>query len=152
MKNFRLNSLFEYKAGNFTVTNLTDAFRKSHPAIGRNTPEAAATELVLLNPASTAEERLDAAVKWENTFRALAPYSGLNTMESGDFIAVREIGLTYDFPRSLASRLGVEHASFTISGRNLYKFTKYSGTDPETNSKLLARRICTWRFVRRRFV
>ncbi len=133
MKHFRLSSLFEYKAGDFTITNLTDAFRKSHPSIGRNTPEAAATELVLLNPASTAEERLDAAVKWENTFRALAPYSGLNTMESGNFLAIREIGLTYDFPRSLASRLGVDHASFTISGRNLHTFTGYSGTDPETN-------------------
>jgi len=48
MRRFRLSSLFEYKAGNFYVNNLTDAFRKSHPLIGRNIPEASKTELILL--------------------------------------------------------------------------------------------------------
>src|SRR5213596_1175690 len=40
-RNFELNSLFEYKTGNYTITNLTDAFRNSNAVIGRNTQRAA---------------------------------------------------------------------------------------------------------------
>jgi TonB-linked SusC/RagA family outer membrane protein len=133
LKRFRLASLFEYKAGNFTVTNLTDAFRKSHPSIGRNIPEAAALEAILLNPASSAEQRLDAALKWEKKFRALAPFAGLNQQEKGDFIRVREISLTYDIPNNVTSWFGVNNASFTIAGRNLALISGYSGIDPEQN-------------------
>ena len=134
MKRFRISSLFEYKAGNFYINNLTDAFRKSHPLIGRNVPEAAKTELILLNPNSTAEERLEAANRWVREFLALAPYSGLNTIEKADFVRWRELSITYDIPRTLAARFGVRTASLTFSGRNLALFTGYSGIDPETNA------------------
>lgn len=134
LKNFRFTSLFEYKAGNFFVSNLTDAFRKSHPLIGRNIRRAAELEAILLNSDSTPEERLAAANEWVRKFQALAPYSGLNTIEKADFLAIRELSLTYQFPRRLASNLGVDNASITFSVRNLHKFTSYSGIDPETNA------------------
>lgn len=134
LKRFRLSSLFEYKAGNYYVNNLTDAFRKSHPFIGRNTPQAAATELVLLNPESTAEQRLEAANRWVREFLALAPYSGLNTIEKADFIRWRELSLAYDVPRYIAANFGVRTATITLAARNLALFTGYSGVDPETNA------------------
>ncbi len=134
MKRFRFSTLFEYKAGNYFVNNLTDAFRKSHGAIGRNTPGAAATELVLLNPSSSAEDRLEAANEWVRTYLALSPYSGLNTIEKADFIRWRELSLAYDLPRTVASSFGLRNATVSVAGRNLVLFSGYSGVDPETNA------------------
>lgn len=134
LKHFRISSLFEYKAGNYYVNNLTDAFRKAHGLIGRNTPEAAATEVVLLNPSSTAEQRLAAAVTWENTYRALSPFSGLNTIEKADFIRWRELSIAYDVPRNVVQTFGLRNATVSIAGRNLMLFTGYTGIDQEMNA------------------
>ncbi len=134
LKHFRLSTLFEYKAGNYFVNNLTDAFRKSHGLIGRNTPDAAATELILENSASSAEQRLDAANRWVREFLALSPYSGLNTIEKADFIRWREVSLAYDVPRDIAARFGLRSATISFSGRNLALFSGYSGIDPELNA------------------
>ncbi len=134
LKRFRVSSLFEYKTGNFSVTNLTDAFRKANPVIGRNIPEAAKLEAILLNPESTAEERLNAAARWVKKFEALAPFSGLNTIEKADFIRWRELSLAYEVPRYIAANFGVKTATITLGVRNLALFTGYSGIDPETNA------------------
>ena len=40
-KNWTLNTTFEFKAGNFVINNLTDAFRQANGAIGRNLPRSA---------------------------------------------------------------------------------------------------------------
>ena len=49
-----------------------------------------------------------------------------------DFIKLRELSATYTIPRSLTQRAGFERASVTLSGRNLWMWTKYEGnTDPE---------------------
>ena len=135
LRNFRFANLFEYKAGNFTITNLTDAFRQSNPVIGRNIPLAAEVESTILNPASTAQERVQAALIWANELKALSPYSGMNTMENGDFLRWREASLTYTVPAGAMGRIGVglDNIAVTLAGRNLALFTDYSGIDPETN-------------------
>ncbi|RMF94277.1 MAG: hypothetical protein D6741_12770, partial [Planctomycetota bacterium] len=134
LRHFRFAALFEYKAGNYQVNNLTDAFRKSHGLIGRNTPEAAATEMVLLNPSSTPEQRLEAAERWVKEFLALSPYSGLNTIEKADFIRMREISLAYDVPRDIAAMFGLRNATVSVAGRNLWLITGYTGIDQEMNA------------------
>lgn len=134
MKRFRLNNLFEYKAGNFYVHNLTDEFRRFHPVIGRNILRAAELEAVLVNPASTAEQRLAAADEWARNNAGLSPYDGLNAIEKADFIRWREVSLTYDMPRSIFSRFGVGNASITLAARNLLLISGYSGLDPELNA------------------
>ncbi|MGH7502911.1 MAG: SusC/RagA family TonB-linked outer membrane protein [Longimicrobiales bacterium] len=49
-----------------------------------------------------------------------------------DFIKLRELSATYTLPRTLTSRFGFERASITLSGRNLWMWTKYDGnSDPE---------------------
>ncbi len=134
LKRFRFNNLFEYKAGNYTVHNLTDEFRKSHPTIGRNIPLAAQYETILLNPASTAEQRLAAADFWVRNLYGLTPTDGLHAMEKADFIRWRELSLTYDIPTSIISRFGIGNASISVAGRNLALFSGYTGIDPELNA------------------
>ncbi|CAA9325896.1 MAG: hypothetical protein AVDCRST_MAG40-1691 [uncultured Gemmatimonadaceae bacterium] len=131
-KSWRLNTLFEYRAGNFTVTNLTTAFMNSL-GIAQNSRATATLDARLRNPATTAEERLTDALTWANDLKALSPYDGLNQNESGDFIRWRELGLTYTAPRGLASRIGASDLGITVAVRNLALFTKYSGVDPESN-------------------
>src|SRR6185436_14194046 len=60
-KNWRLYSVFEYRTG-YQIANLTDAFRSSqHATIGSNTKEYQIVEAALNNPASTPQQRLEAA-------------------------------------------------------------------------------------------
>jgi len=133
-KRFRLANLFEYKAGNFYVHNLTDEFRRFHPGIGRNLLGAVELEAILQNPASTPEQRLAAADDWARNYYGLSPYDGLNAVEKADFIRWREVSLAYDLPQSIFSRFGVSTASVSIAARNLLLLSGYSGIDPELNA------------------
>ena len=133
LQNFRFNSLFEYKFGNFYVHNLTDAFRRSHSASGRNFKRPAELESILENPVSTADQRIDAAIEWVKNFTALSPYDGLNEIEKIYFVRLREISFTYDIPKEYSNFVGVKDASLSLSGRNLMMWTDYKGADPEIN-------------------
>jgi hypothetical protein len=132
-RSWQINTLFEYKVGNYYVTNLTDAFRKANPTIGRNVKYSADLESTILNPASTGQERADALMKYVTTQLALSPYDGLNQSENGSFVRLREVGITYSAPASFAQRLGLRNVAFNLSGRDLALFTPYTGIDPELN-------------------
>ena len=131
-KRWKVATLFEYKTGNYTITNLTDAFRNASPTLGRNKMAATKVEATLLNPASTAEQRYDAAMKWLGLV-ALSPYDGANQNDPGDMIRWRELSLTYTAPASFASRIGASEMQFMFAARNLMLWTRYPGTDPEAN-------------------
>ncbi|MGQ0648681.1 MAG: SusC/RagA family TonB-linked outer membrane protein [Gemmatimonadaceae bacterium] len=132
-RNWRVSTLLEYRGGAFRVTNLTDQFRNANPLIGRNTLKAATAEATVQNPASTAQQRLQAAKDWIK-LKALSPYDGLNGSESGSMVRLRELSLTYTAPTSMAARIGAKDLALTLSGRNLFLWTPYEGTDPEVNA------------------
>jgi len=132
-RNFQISTLFEYKGGNWMVSNLTDGFRNSNPLIGRNNPRPAELDAILNNPASTGAERADALMEFATLYKELTPYDGLNLGEKGDFIRFREIGVTYNAPASFAQKLGFSNLSFNLSGRNVLLWTGYLGIDPEMN-------------------
>lgn len=132
---FQVGTLFEYKAGNYMIQDLTDAFRQSSPSIGRNTTEAASVEAALLNPASTPEQRTEAAKRWLSLV-ALSPYDGIvNQMSSGDFVRWRELSLTYNAAPSIAQKVGAREMAITLAARNLKLWTRYMGVDPEVNQQ-----------------
>jgi TonB-dependent starch-binding outer membrane protein SusC len=128
---FTLNSLFEYRFGNFYIHDLDGAFRRSHPLIGRNIRAAAEVEATLLNPSSTVEQRVAAAETWVRELQALSPYDGLNEIHEADWLRLREVSLTYRAPVGWAERFGASSLSITAAGRNLALWTKFPGTDPE---------------------
>jgi outer membrane receptor protein involved in Fe transport len=132
--NLTLSTLFEYRAGNFQITNHTEGFRYSSVNLGRNTPEAAQIEATLLNPASSAEDRLAAAKRYTETGAALAKFNGLNQVQDANFIRWREMSVTYRLPASLIGNLGADDIAVTASGRNLMLWTEYLGIDPETKN------------------
>jgi len=140
-KNFTLSTTFEYKAGNFVINNLTDAFRQANGAIGRNLPTSARTVRDYatggvdagFNPQNDANVRVNALDDWLNNTLALAPFSGLNTLEKADYISWNELSLNYKFTGSILDTFNFDRASLGVSGRNIALFTDYTGVDPRIN-------------------
>jgi TonB-linked SusC/RagA family outer membrane protein len=130
-----VNTLFEYRAGDYVVANLTDAFRRTDNRLGRNVRETAEVESTLLNPATRVEgaRRVDAALTWANELLSLAPYSGLNLVETGDFVRWRELSVSYLLPGPWSGKIGLDDVSLIFTARNLAVWTGYSGSDPEAN-------------------
>jgi TonB-linked SusC/RagA family outer membrane protein len=65
---------------------------------------------------------------------ASANLNGENSQfyESGDYLACREITLSYTFPKSILDRTRVfKSARIYVSGENLFYIKKFSGPDPE---------------------
>ena len=57
-------------------------------------------------------------------------------IESGSFLKLREVSITYELPASVLASAGhfAKKARFKVSGRNLLTFTPYSGFDPEVSN------------------
>ncbi len=62
-------------------------------------------------------------------------YDGGNRpyLEKADYVKLREVSLRYSLPTRWASLFRTNSMSFTLAGRNLALWTKYSGSDPEVN-------------------
>ncbi len=133
--NFEFSTNFEYKLGNYHTQDLTGAFRQANAVIGRNVPGTARVASIMQNPASTAEQRLEAALEWAREYRALAPMSGMNQIWTSDFMRLREVSLSYRLPAEMISGLGLDNATVTLGGRNvkMWMFGDYRGIDPEIN-------------------
>jgi hypothetical protein len=54
-------------------------------------------------------------------------------VEDGTFVKLREISATYTFNQPAVRRVFANGVELTLSGRNLYTWTDYSGYDPEVN-------------------
>lgn len=52
-------------------------------------------------------------------------------IEDGSYLRVRNVELSYSFPKSLLGRLHLNDSRVYISGQNLVTFTGYSGLDPD---------------------
>jgi len=55
-------------------------------------------------------------------------------IEDGSYLRVGEVTLGLRLPNKWASKVGMDNAKISFSGRNLKTFTKYSGYNPDVNS------------------
>jgi TonB-dependent starch-binding outer membrane protein SusC len=132
-KNWQIGTNLEYRFGNYTISDLTGAFRRASPSNGGNTRLRAETEGIMLNPASTAEQRLAAAKVNAYQLYGLSPADGMNQHFDGDFLRWRELSVTYSAPQRLAAKAGASDMRITFAARNFALWTKYPGVDPEVN-------------------
>jgi hypothetical protein len=51
--------------------------------------------------------------------------------EKGDFLALREVSLSYSLPESLVRKARLSNVRLNLSGSNLYYFTAFTGLNPE---------------------
>ena len=75
------------------------------------------------------------AVRLDEFYYSKYPFSGVSesAIEDGSFLRLRELNLRVDFPKSWNERLPFASGSLTLTGRNLWLLTNYTGIDPETN-------------------
>jgi len=132
---WELSSLFEYKMGNYFVQDLSGMFRRANATIGRNTPRAAELNAIMQNPASSADQRLEAALSWVHEIEGLSPMSGLNGIFDASWIRWRELALSYRMPTDFVEGIGLSTATLSLGVRNLnlWMLHDYPGMDPETN-------------------
>jgi len=55
-------------------------------------------------------------------------------VEDGTYLKLREVSLTYNFPKTLTEKLPFTSGKLSLIGRNVLQFTNYSGWDPEVSS------------------
>jgi len=55
-------------------------------------------------------------------------------VEDASWVRLRNISLTYTLPKKWLKNTGFVGVDLTVSGRNLWLHTNYSGVDPETNA------------------
>lgn len=51
--------------------------------------------------------------------------------EKGDYLALREITLSYSLPKKWIGKAGMQDASVYVTGQNLFYITGYDGVSPE---------------------
>lgn len=73
-----------------------------------------------------AEETPETQAEIENQF--INPF-----VHDGSFVRWRELTIRYDLPQVATEIVGLQNASLTVGGRNLYVFTDFPGQDPEGN-------------------
>lgn len=66
-----------------------------------------------------------------NVFNGTSTSGSSEYQESGDFLAVREVTLSYNLSAKFLKKINVSNLRFNITGNNLHYFTKYLGLNPE---------------------
>lgn len=60
-------------------------------------------------------------------------------IEDGSYLRIQNVTFAYNLPNHIATKVGLGSAQISVSGQNLYTFTKYSGFSPDASSSLDAK-------------
>ncbi|HEY0899805.1 MAG TPA: hypothetical protein VGD90_10755, partial [Sphingobacteriaceae bacterium] len=72
--------------------------------------------------------------KPERYYVKLREWNNEYYVEDADFLALRELGVNYDFPNVKFSGLKIDNIRIGFVARNVFMLTNYSGYSPETGS------------------
>ncbi|RYE26876.1 MAG: SusC/RagA family TonB-linked outer membrane protein [Sphingobacteriaceae bacterium] len=132
-KNFSLYLRVDFSAG-FKVLNYARAFLD-----GNYGGEVAPTQEYLTSSwkqtgdvTSIPKYNPSDASSAQNIFRGNA-VTGVSSqyIEKGDYLAIRELTLSYSVPSALLKKVKMSALRFTVTGNNLHYFTAYKGPNPE---------------------
>lgn len=115
----RISGQLDYR-GDFKQRNFTEYFRCT---------SSAANNCDAVNVLGTPLSQQAAAIAG----RTGPGFTSWGYITDGNFLALRELAVTYFAPPSWARLLRAQRVSFTLTGRNLAKWTSYPGIDPEIN-------------------
>jgi TonB-linked SusC/RagA family outer membrane protein len=119
---FRVGAQFDYRGGH-VVDNATESFRCGGGISycrGLMDPTAPLHTQAVAAAASYPDAVNGATTEW-------------GFFEPGWFIKLRELSLTFNAPDRWARLVRASRLSLTLSGRNLWTITDYTGIDPEVN-------------------
>ena len=70
-----------------------------------------------------------------NLFDGVVDSGNSQYMESGDFLAIREVTLSYSVPSNILNKLKIASLRFNLTANNIHYFTKYLGLNPEEGGR-----------------
>lgn len=125
---YRLGFTNNFRYGNFSLSIFVNAMW------GWTSPFS------MLNPSTTGRSLNQLDDGWwtsENRSNTRASLVYTNPLRhswyiSRDFARIQDVSLSYDFPSSLLGRAKISNLRVFVSGKNLYTFTKWLGSDPES--------------------
>jgi TonB-linked SusC/RagA family outer membrane protein len=88
--------------------------------------------VLVTEPTALAELNKDATI-WTPTRGRYLLHSW--AVEDGSFLRINNVTIGYSLPKALIQRIKLSQVRVYVTGNNLYTFTKYSGYDPEVNTR-----------------
>ena len=130
-KNFTLSFLFDnrYK---FDVYNSTLAQLVSN-GVAKITENRYTPTVFDGVGLTSGKQNTVSVVPGETWYRSTINYGSLYMEKDLWWIRLRDINISYDFPKPLIDKLKLSALTLTLSGRNLFIKTNYSGSDPDVN-------------------
>lgn len=128
-KNLFLSVRMDYTVGH-TVYNYARAFMNGQWKLNMNLTQEMVDNAWREQGDMTYLPRYD----WESAraqYNLIPNRVGQEYYERGDFLALREVTLSYSLPQRILTSINVERISFNITGNNLHYFSKYKGLNPE---------------------
>jgi TonB-linked SusC/RagA family outer membrane protein len=116
-KRVRIQALLDYRGGNAYYNN-TERIR----CVSRQNCNG------FMNPLSSFEEQAMVVGTLNDPTKTLDGF-----FQSGDFVKLREVSISWDLPTSWAAQMRSKSARLSVSGRNVWKHTLYKGVDPEND-------------------
>jgi len=116
-RRLRVQGLMDYRGGHLAYNN-TERIR----CVSRQNCNG------LANPGSSFEEQAMVVATRDHPSKTLDGF-----YQPGWFWKLREVSVRYSLPSRMAAMLRTRNADIVVSGRNLYKWTHYRGTDPEND-------------------
>lgn len=128
-KNLMLSLRMDYTMGH-TVFNYARAFMEGQWKLNMNLTQNLVDNGWQEQGDNAALPRYD----WESTraqYNVFPTRTGQGYYESGDYLAIRELSISYNLPQSLLTPVHLQNVRLSVTGNNLYYFTKYQGLNPE---------------------
>lgn len=135
-KNLRLNVFFTYNFGN--VVRLDAVYSAAYSDMSAMPKEFKNRWVMSGDEAITDVPAIASRRQYFENSRISYAYNAYNystaRVAKGDFIRLKNISLSYDFPKRWCGRIGISHASIKADATNLwlaYSDKKLNGQDPE---------------------
>jgi hypothetical protein len=125
-KNFDLNIMLRYSAGNY-IMNRTRV-DLLNLAFTNNSSEILGRWQSASNPGDGWTPKLYFGA---SNFVNRPETTNTRFVEKANFLKVSNIQLGYNFPKTIISRIGLENLKVYVQGQDLFMFTPYTGIDPE---------------------
>jgi len=112
----RIYGLLDYR-GDFITYNNTERFRCRFSVCR-----------ALMDPSSSHYDQARAVAQGYHGSQTIYGW-----LEDGDFVKLREVSVSFFLPSQWANMIQASRATLTVTGRNLFTWTDYTGVDPEVN-------------------
>jgi TonB-linked SusC/RagA family outer membrane protein len=120
---------------NFTYTGGNKVYNRDRAQFDTDGAEPLMNWMVPMDDWTRWEEPGDVATHPRMGSNSLSYYPSSRYLEDGSYLKFRYARITYQFPAKWF-RDKISGLSLTLSGDNLYTFTKYSGIDPEATLRM----------------